>query len=210
MEVPPDSLLQRLLTRIDHLEYNLLAQSDIEVKSLKDTVGKIQKARRAFEPEDAPRPMMAASHRGPGATTAELAEHAPLFTEDATRHARAQSPAAPLPSPEAIVREEWQQAAVQAFAEKGKANVIGRDQNPFAIQAPVGPEPPPGITVTTQTGSETSPSQSKGAFSNTLVKLRSPGSATSPAGPLPWRKPVKMRTAPPSPVASRFITAAWS
>ena len=39
-------LVQRLLSRVDHLEYGLLERSQSDVQMLKDTVGHMQKARR--------------------------------------------------------------------------------------------------------------------------------------------------------------------
>ena len=70
-----DSLLQRLLTRMDHLEFGLMERSRHDVQELKDSIGRFQKARR-LEAEDsmvanalayAPRaPPPGIGHRGPG------------------------------------------------------------------------------------------------------------------------------------------------
>ena len=63
-----NQLVQALLNRMDHLEYRLLRDTREQVDDLRDTVGNIQKARRALAEEGEPaRAPLVASHRGPGA-----------------------------------------------------------------------------------------------------------------------------------------------
>ena len=74
MDDQQSSLIQALLNRMDHLEYRLLRQAQVDVdktrddmKDLTSVVGRIQKVRRAQADEaETSRAPVAASHRGPG------------------------------------------------------------------------------------------------------------------------------------------------
>ena len=82
--------MQALLNRMDQLEYRLLHETREQVEGLRDTVGSIQKARRAQASEvETSRAPLVASHRGPGSEG--------LLPTPAAPAASAQAPA-PAPS----------------------------------------------------------------------------------------------------------------
>ena len=91
MDGPSDSpvanIVQRLLKRMDPIEYGLMQRSQDDVSSLRDTVERLQRV------HEATRPPLPASHRGERAlpspslprptVTADMAENAPLWQEEA-------------------------------------------------------------------------------------------------------------------------------
>ena len=189
---------------MDHIEFNLVARSNEDLHSLRDAVGRIQKSRRAFQSEDASRPPVTSSHRGPGALTADLAD------QEAARAEPAQAPAHPCPPPEDVVRAEWLGKAHEAAIAASPAPRA--TDNPFAIRAPVQegnpgnatgapalpqPAPPPGIQ-------DAQSPAARGAFTNTLVKIKSPQTTTPPAREHFVMSPTQSTEMP---AASRIVAA---
>ena len=154
-EAQTAQLIQRFLTRMDHLEFGLMQRHAQEVQALKDTVGNIQRARRAQADEDAPRQMAPASHRGPGA----LVSSAPA------------RPAEAAPPPVSIAEGNVLELLVQAEA-SGPSQSVTAD---LTDSAPMwSPESP---AATSQQSSRV------GRFSNALVKASRAPSVASPKGP---------------------------
>ena len=152
-------LIQRLLTRMDFIEHNLVRHANDEVSELRSTVGRIQRARRLESEavEDA-RPQAVPSHRGPG------------------------SLAGPTPAramPEEVINTEFFEAAQAAQSPQPSAPTQDADpgNNPFAIGAGMRPSPAPASPDDQASEGGT---QKRRGFSNLLVKSREASAKGTP------------------------------
>ena len=161
-----NALLQALLNRIDHLEYRVMKdqQSDMvdasdKLSELQSTVSKIQKARRAAAEEVETSRAPPATHRGPGALpapagpTAQMAEHAPLYTEGP-------APGPPEPPTETTAASIHELNALELAVQASQAERLATGKDSPVIHSP-------GTADNASTASGT-----KRAFSNLLVKRR--------------------------------------
>ena len=85
-EQVPHVLMQALLSRMDHLEFNLIRRSQDDIADIRGTVGNIQRARRALAAEESSNanPAVTVSHRGLGSVLAAAAPEPAVITTAAS------------------------------------------------------------------------------------------------------------------------------
>ena len=191
-DTPVANLVQRLLTRMDHLEFNLIKRSQDDVSQLRDRVDVVQRAQTSQVGSVHARAHVPASHRGEGTL--------PPPSNPAPSTAQALTPVpGPEPSPTAGMAEGapvFTEAEAEATAEAVQevdlsvalASVMARIEGVVDRFTDVPPGPSRPDDILSQTSSRSGP---RGAFTNALVKSR-PTRVT-----LPQRFEIATPTSPP-------------